>query len=103
MGTADDPRMSALYEGHLSLDEALAQVPLNRRQRVELEVLNALIAFARPFYWMVRRIRKRPFDVAVDLDSHAAVPGPARGVRTAESDGGDYLNAEQVAAYERDE
>lgn len=96
-----EARVAALYEGHLTLDEAIASVPLSRRQKIELRVLTSVIAVTRPLYWFVRKRLGRPFEITADLEEVAAVPSPARGARTRETDQGDYLTQEQIAEYEQ--
>lgn len=99
---APDPDRSPVHQGHVPLDEALADLPLSAYQHVELRVLEGLIAALRPFYWLLRRLRRRPFAVDENLDEYVGAAAPSRGSRTAESHGGDYLTAAQIADYERD-
>ncbi len=87
----DQRRQQSLTDGHLPLDEAIAAVPQTTRQRLELRLLLGVIAIVRPVYWLVRRLRKRPFDVLSGIDELADVPSPARGTRTKESHGGHHL------------
>lgn len=99
---ADAARLSRLYEGHVPIATAIEQLRLTRYQRVERVILMNLIGVLRPLYWLVRRLRGRPFDVTAGLEEFAQVANPTRGTRTKESHGGDHLTAEQVATYERD-
>ena len=94
--------VSRMLEGFSSLDEQLAAEEMTASQRRRYAAMVAAAVAMRFTYGVVRPHLGGGFDIAEGLERFTGHELRAKGSRRNETDGGHYLTAEEVAAFERD-
>lgn len=90
-----------MMEGLQSIDSYWANRKLSTGQYLYTKLSLALVLLLKYTYKPIRDLIYGKFDITEGLESHTGLSLAARGSKRQETDGGNFLNKEEVATFER--